>query len=150
MSFTVRCGFWYQRFVANVRFVNNWEQWLYIPTFFQIVSLRRNLRILKLLSWSIEKWDWWFFSLVKRKRKVKLEIYWTFWILRRIGEVAYELALTPIWQKIIMCSMFHSLRKYVHDLSHVLTQEPPDRWVLSLWGETYQDFGYPSQGIKEL
>ena len=70
-----------------------------------------------------------------------------FEILRRVGEVAYELAVSPVCQKFIMCSMFHILRNYVH----VLNQEPLDIDESLAYKERHiRIFGYPSQEIAKL
>ena len=48
-----------------------------------------------------------------------------FEILRRVGEVAYELALPPSLAKVHNVFHVSQLRKYVHDPSHVLTYDNP-------------------------
>ncbi|XP_019105544.1 uncharacterized protein LOC109135256 [Beta vulgaris subsp. vulgaris] len=45
-------------------------------------------------------------------------------ILRRVGEVAYELALSVELSKVHNVFHVSQLRKYVHDPSHILTYEP--------------------------
>ncbi|XP_057526581.1 uncharacterized protein LOC130805813 [Amaranthus tricolor] len=47
-----------------------------------------------------------------------------FEILRRVGEVSYELALPPSLAKVHNVFHVSQLRKYVHDPSHVLAHEP--------------------------
>ena len=47
-----------------------------------------------------------------------------FEILRRLGEVAYELALPPSFARVHNVFHVSQLRKYVHDPSHVLAYEP--------------------------
>ena len=47
-----------------------------------------------------------------------------FEILRRVGEVAYELALPPSLAKVHNVFHVSQLRKYVHVQSHMLAYEP--------------------------
>ena len=43
---------------------------------------------------------------------------------RRVGEVAYELALPPELDRVHDVRHVSQLRKYVHDPSHILSYEP--------------------------
>ena len=58
------------------------------------------------------------------KRKLSLKFIGPFEILRRIGEVAYELALPPELDGVHNVFHVSQLRKYVYDPSHILSYEP--------------------------
>ena len=58
------------------------------------------------------------------KGKLSLKFIGPFEILRRIGEVAYELALPPELDGVHNVFHVSQLRKYVYDPSHILSYEP--------------------------
>ena len=58
------------------------------------------------------------------KGKLSPKFIGPFEILRRIGEVAYELALPPELDGVHNIFHVSQLRKYVYDPSHILSYEP--------------------------
>ncbi|XP_057522400.1 uncharacterized protein LOC130802407 [Amaranthus tricolor] len=58
------------------------------------------------------------------KGKLSPKFIGPFEILKRVGEVAYELALPPGLARVHNVFHVSQLRKYIHDSSHVLVHEP--------------------------
>ncbi|XP_070023426.1 uncharacterized protein [Nicotiana sylvestris] len=56
----------------------------------------------------------------RKKRKLSPRFIGPFEVLRRIGEVAYELALPPILSSVHPVFHVSMLQKYIRDSSHVL------------------------------
>ena len=75
------------------------------------------------------------------KKRLNPRFIGPFQILERVGDLAYRLGLPPVLlcgHNVLYVSM---LRKYVLDLSHVLSYEPP---------EIHNDISYEETIIKIL
>lgn len=76
-----------------------------------------------------------------KKNKLDLRFIGPFEILKRVGDLAYELDLCPKLLHVLHIFHISILRKYIHDPSYILEYEPL---------QVHEDLSYKEQPVMLL